>query len=98
MQAHDEPTLVQSVERSQRFEYLPLLGKASFLVLREDLPVIRCNVEDAVSPFDQLRLHAELVPDCGRQTGGSRKVVSNDAIFDCQMHVSSPFECLCWPR
>jgi hypothetical protein len=43
-------------------------------------------VEDASATAHQLAVDAELCLDRRRQTGGSRKVVSNAAVVDPDMH------------
>jgi hypothetical protein len=71
---------------SERVEDLGVFRKAVHLVFREDLPVPGCHVEDAAARFDERRLDSELLPDLGRQTGGSRVVVSDAAVFDLYVH------------
>jgi len=49
-----------------------MLRKPMLLVFREDRLAIGLDVEDAVRPFDELDVEAELLLDRGRQTGGLR--------------------------
>jgi hypothetical protein len=44
------------------------------------------DVERTVGAALQLRVDSELSFDLGRQTGGSREIVSNDAVFDRDVH------------
>jgi hypothetical protein len=66
----------------QGAEYLFLLGKASGLLLGEDLLTISDDLEDTPVRLNQLRLYAKSALDRVRQTDGFRPVVSNHAIFD----------------
>jgi hypothetical protein len=75
---------------AQDVEDLLLGGKSPLLLLGEDLLVAMDDVEYATCAADQLWLDAEFIADCSRQTGGSGKVVSNDAVFDDDVHVSAP--------
>jgi len=70
----------------ERFDDLALGGKASRVVLGEDLRVVDADDEDAAAAADQLRFDAELLPDLSRQTGGSGQVVSNAAVVDSYVH------------
>jgi len=63
-------------------ENLVILGKSSFLVLRENEIPIHHNIKDTVLAFDKLRLDPELIENCGRQTGGLRQIVSRDTVGD----------------
>jgi hypothetical protein len=54
----------------QKRHDLVVLGKAPDLVLREDVPAIDLDVEDAVVALDELGFDVELVKNRGRQTGG----------------------------
>ncbi len=56
------------------------------LVFVEDLVVIDVDPEDPVAQTHEFRFDAERVPDCSRQTGGSRQVVSNAAVLDLHVH------------
>jgi hypothetical protein len=48
------------------------------------------DVEYATGAADQLWLDAEFVFDRSRQTGGSGEVISNDAVFNDDVHGSAP--------
>jgi hypothetical protein len=48
------------------------------------------DIEDAASPFDQLRLNTRCFSNCVRQTGGLRGVVSLYAVGDTDFHPESP--------
>src|SRR5437016_5168887 len=63
-------------------EDLFLGGEASLVVLGEDLLPVDADDEDAAAAAHDLTVQAELFLQRGRQTGGSRKVVSNAAIVD----------------
>ena len=51
-----------------------------------DQIVFDFDVVDATTAFDELCIDAQHFLDFCRQTGGSRKVVSCAAIFDCDFH------------
>jgi hypothetical protein len=53
-------------------------------VLREEQLAVEADVEDAAAPLDQRGGDAGRLFDLGRQTGGARTVVSDDAVFDGQ--------------
>jgi hypothetical protein len=55
-------------------------------MLREDKVPISDDVEDAVVAFDQLGFNSQFLRQPGPQTGGTRKVVSADAIRDRDVH------------
>ncbi len=61
---------------------LARLGVAAERFLRKDLLAVECHHENAALPFDQFRFDAEFPRNFVRQTGGSRQVVSNHAVFD----------------
>ena len=50
-------------------------------LLREDQALIYGHFEGAISAFHELDILAEAVFDLGRQTGGARTVISNDAVL-----------------
>jgi hypothetical protein len=70
----------------QGAEDLVLRRKTAGRSFREDHPAVGDDVEDTAAPFDEIRLDAEMLPDCGRQTGGPGQVVSLAAIGDGQVH------------
>jgi len=47
---------------------------------------VRGNVEHTAAALDELGLHAELLGDFGRQTGGPREVASTAAVLDGDVH------------
>ena len=69
-------------------EHFVVLGEAPNLLLAPDLRAIDVYVEDAARPFDQLRLHLELVFDRIRQTGGCGEIISLPAILDGDLHLA----------
>jgi len=73
-------------ERCQLVEHLVVLGEAADLVLAEDEPPIRLDVEDPARTLDELGLDPELLLDRGRQTGGLGQIVSLHAIGDADLH------------
>jgi len=60
----------------------PLVGESAGDLFGEDGLSIQVHFENSTRAFDQLRLDAETISDVVRQTGGSRMVVSNHAVFD----------------
>jgi hypothetical protein len=50
---------------------------------------IHHNVKDAVFSFDQARCEPKFVLKLRRQTCGARVVVSNNAVFDRDIHVQA---------
>lgn len=60
-----------------------MLGIDQFIVYKD--------VEDPILAPDELCFDVELLLDCGRQTGGSGQVVSNDAVMNDDIHSSSSF-------
>jgi hypothetical protein len=68
---------------------LLVLREPAYVVLAPNLRAVDVNVEDAAGAFDQLRINAELLLDCFRQTGGCRKVVSLHAILDRDVHLGN---------
>jgi len=73
-----------------RGEHLIVLGVPPELFLREDQLAIRDDLEPPAGGLDQLDM-GRAVPflECGRQTGGSGTVVSDDAELDRDIHVPS---------
>ena len=67
-------------------EDLPFGGEASLLDLGEDALAIDGDDEDPAAAAHDFAFNAELPLDLGRQTGGSRKVVSNAAVVDSNVH------------
>jgi hypothetical protein len=55
-------------------------------VLAPNLFAIDMDVKDSTGSFDQLRIHAELLFDLRRQTGGARQIISLRAEFDRNRH------------
>jgi hypothetical protein len=60
-------------------------------VLGEDLLTVDADVEDAAAAADELTVDTEFTLDLSRQTGGSGEVVSNAAVVDSDVHISSQF-------
>ncbi len=52
----------------------------------EDHRSVSNDIEDSLTAFDELGLDAERALDVGRQTGGSRQVLSTTAIGDGDLH------------
>ncbi len=73
----------------QLIENLFLVGKTPFIVLGKDLIVADHDVEYTATSLDQLRFDPEFLLDLGRQTGGSRKIISNYAVFDLNVQSST---------
>jgi hypothetical protein len=62
-------------------------GMAARLPLGEDALAVHIDVEDAARGADHLDLDAgKLLLQLSRQTGGSGLVVSDDAVFDPDVH------------
>jgi len=57
------------------------------LALREDQRSVDFDLEDTVFALYQACVRSELVFQLSRQPGGAWLVVSNDAIFDGDIHV-----------
>lgn len=64
--------------------------KAALAVLGKNQNTVGRNIEDAATTLDKFRLHSEFLKNIGRQTGGARQIISTRAIFDRDMHQSSP--------
>lgn len=78
----------------QRLHDLPGFGKTALAFLRENQRALRGHIEHPVRTLDELRLHAELRGDFGRQTGGPWQVVSAYAVGDAQVHeLPRPGDC-----
>jgi hypothetical protein len=87
----------QSSAGSQRVDDLALRRKSSRIALGEDLLVVDGDDEDAAAAAHELRVESELFLDLSRQTGGSRKVVSDAAVVDSYVHDSKDVRMLeCW--
>jgi hypothetical protein len=56
--------------------------KAAGPLLREHQIAVDGHLEDAAAALDELWTKAEVFFQLVRQTGGSRQVVSNDAVLD----------------
>jgi len=56
-------------------------------VLREDECAVDLDLEDAVLALDQARVRSKLSLELGRQPGGTWLVVSNNAVFDRDVHL-----------
>ena len=78
---------VSRSERLNRLCYLTRIGKPACLPLREDQLPIDLDLEDTVFAFDQACVRPEFVAELSRQPGGAWLVVSNDAVFDGDIHV-----------
>ncbi len=73
--------------RVQDLEDLLRLGEPSGAELGEDQLAVPAHLEGATASLDQLDLDiAVVLTDLVRQTGGSRSEVSNDAVFDADVH------------
>lgn len=72
----------------ERADNLVILGKATDLVLAEDLAAVHNHIQNAATSPHQLGLHADRLFDLLRQTGGKRVVVSLPAIGDGDIHES----------
>lgn len=66
-----------------------MLRKPPERLLGEDQTVIDRDLENATAAFDQPGIDARRLPDIGRQTGGPRKIVSNPAVLDADLHWAS---------
>ena len=63
-----------------------VVREAAHVVLTPNLFAVDVNVEHAACAFDQLGIHAELLFDRCRQTGGLGEVISLCAVFDGDHH------------
>lgn len=70
-----------------REDFFDLAGvwKTPDHLLREQGLSVQTDFEDAALALDELGFEAEASFYAVRQTGGSREVVSNDAVFDRQL-------------
>jgi len=50
---------------------------------------INLDLEDTVLALDEPSVGSELALQLGRQPGGARLVVSNDAVLDADIHLDS---------
>jgi len=67
---------------------LARLRVASQPLLGEDPAPIHVHLEYAARGLDELDFGVRVgLPNLGRQTGGPRLVVSNDAVLDGHMHI-----------
>jgi hypothetical protein len=63
------------------------LGMAARRRLGKEGTAVHCDLENATRGSHQLDLHIGKLPlQLSRQTGGSGLVVSDDAVFDADMH------------
>lgn len=72
---------------------LGVLGVTLQRLLREDQLAVGDDLEDAPAGGDEgqfLDVVGEVRQELGRQTDGSIRVVSNDAVFDADLHGSPP--------
>lgn len=68
-------------------KHLTRLGVAPDRLLGEDPTSIHFHLEHATGGLDQLHIGVRVnLADLGRQTGGPRLVVSDDAVFDRDSH------------
>jgi len=71
----------------EELQHLAGLGVPPERLLGEDAPAVDLNLEHPARGLDQLDLGLGIrLANLSRQTGGSRLVVSNDAVFDCHAH------------
>lgn len=63
-----------------------MLREAALVVLRVHHLAVGFDVEDAAATRNELGLDAKLLLYVGRQTGGPRRVVSDLAIGDADLH------------
>ena len=84
---------VSALEPLDDTENLPLLRVPPYLLLGEHEPAVDAHLESASSALDELydRLWI-LRSNFRRQTGGSRLVVSNDAVFNGYAHGRTQFK------
>jgi hypothetical protein len=73
-------------EGAQLVEDLFLGGEASRVALREDPVLPDADIEDASAAADDRGVDVECLLDLSRQTGGSREIVSNAAVFNRDLH------------
>ncbi len=73
--------------RSQQRDDLAGICMPPGLLLRKDERAIAFHFEYAAAPFEEIDLRlGESRADLGRQTGGPWFVVSDDAVFDRDVH------------
>src|SRR6266851_1474720 len=81
---HGESLQAQGAELIEDF----LFGrKPPGVVLRENPLAVDGDVENPAAAAHELAVDSELFFDFSRQTGGSRKVVSNAAIINANIHI-----------
>ena len=68
-----------------------MFRKSAGLLLAVDQPAVDFNVEDAPAAFDEFGGDVEFGLDRVRQTGGLRRVVSLDTVFNGNVHVGPLF-------
>lgn len=78
--------IVSQSDRAQRLDDLALGRKPPGLLLGEKHLIVRTDDKDAAAAAHQFALDPERLLDLGRQTGSSRKVISNAAIVDTNVH------------
>src|SRR6187455_3044742 len=70
----------------QRLEKVRVLRKTARAVFRVDEDTVSLDIEYATAALDELRLHAKLARNVGRQTGGPRQIVSLHTVLDGNVH------------
>jgi hypothetical protein len=71
---------------SDAFRHFSIVWKTPERTLREDKVTIHDDLEYTVRTLDEARQGSELPVQFGRQPGGPWLVVSNDAVFDRDVH------------
>ncbi len=84
--SEDRRSRASARENGNLVQNLVVLGEPAGVVLGVDEFAVHRDVEDALAAFDEFGFDAPSLPDCRRQTGGVRKVVSNDAVSDRDLH------------
>ena len=64
-------------------------GKTSLVVLGKNFLAVSGHVEYAAPATSDYGVDVEFLFDLSRQTGGSRVVISNDAVLDLDVHACS---------
>lgn len=77
------------LQGANRLNDLVLFGKATRGVFGIHLSSVCHDIENAAAALDQLDLGAELFLECGLQPGGTRKIVSADAVCNGDFHPDS---------
>ena len=90
---HDCPRFLQPSTRrwwghlAHQPEHFSRLGVAPLRLLGENATPVNLNFEHPAGRLDQLHVGLGVgLADFGRQTGGPRLVVSDDAVFDRNAH------------